>query len=88
MREADREGREEVAAGKGGGFPARRSVVDIDDIDDIDDPRTEGRRQRVRLESGTPEDARKAEGGGCAGIPGRPRTHGRPKVKGAPCGGG
>jgi len=52
------EGRE-----RGEAAPANRP---IDYIDDIDDPRTEGRRQRVRLESGTPEDARNAEGEGCA----------------------
>ena len=45
---------------KGGRFD------DIDDADDIDDPRTEGRRRKVRAGSGTPEGARKAEGEGCA----------------------
>ena len=44
---------------KGGRFD------DIDDADDIDDPRTEGRRRKVRQFSRTPEGARKAEGGGC-----------------------
>ena len=38
----------------------------IDDADDIDDPRTEGRRRKVRAGSGTPEGARKAEGEGGA----------------------
>ena len=46
-------------------FPCGR-FDDIDDADDDDEPRTEGRRRRVRLDSGTPEGARKAEGGGCA----------------------
>ena len=58
------------------------------DYDDVDDPRKEGRRRRVRLESRTPEDARKAEGGGCDWSPERPRTHGRSRAKGATCGGG
>ena len=49
----------------GEGFPAGRPVDDIDYVDDIDDPRTEGPRRRVRLESGTHEGARKPEGGGC-----------------------
>ena len=46
--------------------PEGRPVDDIDDADDIDDPRTEGRRRKVRAGSGTPEGARKAEGEGCA----------------------
>ena len=29
--------------------PEGRPIDDIDDADDIDDPRTEGRRRRVRL---------------------------------------
>ena len=45
--------------------PEGRPVDDIDDSDDIDDPRTEGRRRKVRAGSGTPESARKAEGEGC-----------------------
>ena len=36
------------------------------DAIDIDDPRTEGRRRKVRAGSETPEGARKAEGEGCA----------------------
>ena len=72
----------------GAASPANRPIDYIDYVDDIDDPRTEGRKRRVRLESGTPEDARKAEGGGCDWSPERPRTHGRPKAKGATCGGG
>ena len=43
-----------------------RPFEEIDDADDIDDPRTEGRRRKVRAGSGTPEGARKAEGEGCA----------------------
>ena len=46
--------------------PEGRPVDDIDDADDIDDPRTEGRRRKVRAGSGTPEGARKAEGEGGA----------------------
>ena len=72
----------------GEGFPAGRPVDDIDYVDDIDDPRTEGRRRRVRLESGTPEDARNAEGEGCDWSPGRTKAHGSPKAEGATCGGG
>ena len=46
----------------GASHPRSRPVDDIDDDDDIDDPRTEGRRRRVRPESGPPGRARRAEG--------------------------
>ena len=52
---------------------ARQTVDDIDYFDDIDDPRTENRRRREQLDSGTPEGARNAEGEGSAGreaVPG------------------
>ena len=39
---------------------------DIDDADNIDEPRTEGRRRRVRAESGAPRDEPIAPGGSFA----------------------
>ena len=42
--------------------PEGRPVDDIDDADDVDDPRTEGRRHKVRAGSETPFRARRPKG--------------------------
>ena len=68
--------------------PEGRPVDDIDDADDIDDPRTEGRRRRVRLDSGTPKAHGRPKAEGATGFRGHQKTHGRPKAESATCGGG